>query len=311
MRDERDRVTNRARGQWRSLLEGCGIPSGVLNGRHHPCPRSGDGVDRFRFTNRDGSGSYFCHCSDAAREGKAGGIGLLMCVKGLTYQGACEELERHLPAARRDAPQRQANKVWQVQQVRAAVRPVGAEVSGYLAGRGLVVPPAIRQALLPFYDGDTFVGTYQAMVAGIKAPDGTTTGVHVTYLQGTKKLAVADPRRTKGSRTGGAAIRLFDVVDDEMGIAEGIETAIAAHLMFQTPVWSCIAADGIANFVPPAGVRRVWIFGDNDANFTGQAAAYACARRLKQMELDVAVMLPPRSGEDWNDVLLQQQQKAA
>jgi putative DNA primase/helicase len=47
------------------------------------------------------------------------------------------------------------------------------------------------------------------------------------------------------------------------------------------------------------------VFGDNDPNFVGQAAAYALARRVStQNKIDTAVEIP-RSGKDWNDELFE------
>ena len=43
----------------------------------------------------------------------------------------------------------------------------------------------------------------------------------------------------------GAAVRLFEPTDT-LGLAEGIETAIAAHELFGVPTWAAISADGHA-----------------------------------------------------------------
>lgn len=58
-----------------------------------------------------------------------------------------------------------------------------------------------------------------------------------------------------------------------MGIAEGIETAIAAGRLFQMSVWSVICANGIETFQPPPGCRHLVIFADHDLNGVGQRAA--------------------------------------
>ena len=58
-----------AQGKWRSVLAACGVPADALDGKHHPCPATGQGEDRFRFADRNGSGNFFCGCSD----GKKGG----------------------------------------------------------------------------------------------------------------------------------------------------------------------------------------------------------------------------------------------
>jgi hypothetical protein len=52
------------------------------------------------------------------------------------------------------------------------------------------------------------------------------------------------------------AVRLFPAAE-YMGIAEGIETALAAAQRFGVPVWSCISAAGIQSFEPPEGIREL------------------------------------------------------
>src|SRR5262249_11039122 len=98
-------------------------------------------------------------------------------------------------------------------------------------------------------------------------------------------------------------VRLFDELDEELGIAEGIETAVACFQLFNVPTWAALNDTGLANFKPPAGVRRLHIFGDRDASFAGQAATYALAKRLKTAGLIVEDRLPDTVGVDWLDEL--------
>jgi putative DNA primase/helicase len=53
-------TVERARGRWREILPIFGIETRYLHNRHGPCPLCG-GKDRFRFDDRDGSGSYYCN----------------------------------------------------------------------------------------------------------------------------------------------------------------------------------------------------------------------------------------------------------
>lgn len=103
-----------------------------------------------------------------------------------------------------------------------------------------------------------------------------------------------------GTVPNGSAVRLSDV-SPVMGIAEGIETALAASDRFELPVWAALNANLLAEWEPPFGVTEVAIFGDNDTNFTGQAAAYQLARRLARKNITASVHIPSQIGTDWAD----------
>ena len=150
-----------------------------------------------------------------------------------------------------------------------------------------------------------------AMVACFQTPDGTYVGIHRTFLDpaGDGKADVPEPK--KFSRVlypgalSGSAIRLQDHTG-VLGLAEGIETAMAVFQVTGTPTWSVGSAGGMATFIPPATVRQVDIWADNDALWVGQTAAAKLALRLLDAGIPTRVMIPPVTGTDWLDLLVTQ-----
>jgi putative DNA primase/helicase len=294
-----------ATGRWPGLLLGFGIPEAALSGRHGPCPMCG-GSDRFRFDDKAGRGTWFCnHC------GAGDGVQLVMGVTGLDFKAAAREIERAagaVPIAPRAEPQDEEAKVAKLRQVWAEARPLqsGDEASRYLAGRGLALDAA-QSGLrlhpgLGYHDAGHKIGIFPAMLARVVGPDGTGLTVHRTYLRDGGKAPVESPKKLMpGKPVSGGAVRLYPL-SPAIGIAEGVETALAASELFGVPVWACISAHGVETFEPPAGVERLTIFADNDASFTGQRAAFAAAFRVKRRGVSVEVRIPDKPG-DWLDVL--------
>lgn len=295
------RAVDLARGKWTSVLTALGISPDALSGKHGPCPKDGAGTDRFRFADRNSTGSYFCSCSDGTR----GGMGLLMCCKGISYAEAARQVESVVANAEESPPIAVIDPRKTLRRIQDKLKPPGQAVSAYLAARGLEPTAATKQARVPYWSGGQKVGEYDAMVALVTAPDGSPLTFHVTYLDGDKKAALDAPRKlmTPIAPLNGGAIRLMPMAE-EMGIAEGIETALAASALFRIPVWACVNEALLSAFEPPSIVKTLWVFGDSDENYVGQHAAYACARRLSKRGIECAVSLPPMLGSDFNDVLL-------
>jgi putative DNA primase/helicase len=197
------------------------------------------------------------------------------------------------------------NKLW------AGSIPVvaGDPVMEYLEHRGInlsFIPVSLRYhpELMYYREGEDraiSVGAFDAMLAMVSAPDGSGVTIHRTWLKDGEKAPVATPRKlAQGLPMKGAAIRLSPV-GEVLGVAEGLETALAAMQKTGIPTWACVSAGGLESFIPPKEVKRVVIFGDNDESFTGQAAAYKLAKSLVMAGLSVEVRIPEKSGTDWAD----------
>ena len=296
---QRERIGDMCAGRWESILTSLGVSSEFLAKKHGPCPMCG-GKDRYRFDNREGRGTWFCsHC------GSGDGFKLLLSLNGWTFPQAAREVERVLGISREDAPKpeftdeqkRQAlRRVWKQSKPIAC----GDVVWEYLSGRtGIKTPPAgIRfHPSLPY--GDTL---YPAMLGVVTMPDGKASTMHRTWLDGKGgKAPVDQPKKVMSGAIKGGAIRLAPPAGC-LGIAEGIETALAASVLFSMPVWAAISANGVSQWQPPDGVSSVVVFADNDENYVGQNAGYALAQSLVRRGIQVDVRIPAKVGTDWADV---------
>lgn len=302
-----------ARGRWPEILSALGIDEKYLRDKHGPCPLCG-GKDRYRFTDYRNEGRYFCN-----QCGHGSGVDLAMSITGLSFKEVCGRIDdflgKHDPSPRVD----DKNACSDTQKAREALEKVRQEsvyagevpeVVEYLNKRGLIVPPNLyAHPSLAYWGRDENdqprkVGEFPTMLGKLVLSNGKPVTYHRTYIHDGKKADVPSPRKmmSKTRQAKGGAIQLFPH-GPVLGIAEGIETAIAAHMMCGIPVWSVVHANGMVEFNPPDGVEKVVVFGDNDASFTGQKAAYSAGHRLKvNLGLDAEVWIPEKIG-DWNDAL--------
>ena len=185
-------------------------------------------------------------------------------------------------------------------------------VGRYLVHRGLGVlkkcPLALRMATLPYFEDGIEHGQFPVMLGAVTAPDGMLLGLHRTYVSNSGcKAQVPCPKklsRTSGLLAG-ASIKLFEstIINGKLtlGVAEGIETALACYLSSGIPTWSCVSASGIKSFQWPVGLQSLVIFGDNDASGVGQSAARDLAGRTAAAGLECRVLIPQIIGTDWLD----------
>lgn len=299
------RTANEAVGRWPGILQSLGLDPAFLSKKHGPCPIC-SGKDRYRFDDKGGRGTWICsHC------GSGDGFKLLQGVLGWSFSEAAKQVDRIVGTMQAGpiAPERtDASKIRALTQVWGGSRPVtrGDPVWQYLNRRlGLEIVPAdlrLHPGLRYTDEDGRDLGRFPAMVARIRYPDGAGASIHRTYLTDdghkasvpqVKKIMAGKPLNTGAVRLGAAEMTL--------GIAEGIETALAASQRFGAPVWAATNAVLLESWVPPEGVSRVLIAGDNDASFTGQAAAFSLARRLVRDGLAVEIHLPDQMGKDWAD----------
>lgn len=204
------------------------------------------------------------------------------------------------PAARppdRDALARSeaARRIW-----REGQKIVGTVVERYLIGRGLSGPwsPALRYH--PALRHRPSERVLPAMVAAVTiSPARRLVGIHRTFLSSDGRKADIEPVKMTLGPCAGGAVHLA-VAGAELGVAEGIETGLAAMGGTGIPTWAALSTSGMRAVLLPTATVRVVIFADADD--AGLAAADDLARRLAREGRRVRIAAPP-DGEDFNDTL--------
>jgi len=202
------------------------------------------------------------------------------------------------------------NRLWNSAKPLTASCPAGV----YLERRGLVVPNTDALRFMPkldYWHGAMLIDRFPAMLAAVTDSEGALVNVHRTYLtdDGHKANVPTVKKLCKSAGPmAGASIKIGQPMARPdgrlgLGVAEGIETAIAATLLGGVSVWPCVSAHGLASFEPPPGVHHLYVFADNDESQTGQKAAADLGNRAARMGLTARILTPDTVG-DWNDELI-------
>jgi putative DNA primase/helicase len=235
---------------------------------------------------------------------------------GMTREQRADLARRVMEAtAEREAHQRQqwAECALRIARLWAECVPLvpGDPVTLYLKRRGLggvwPLSPVLRyHRALAYWEAGEKVDELPAMVAPIVAPDGRAVALHRTYLtRDGRKAEVGQVRKLTGAAGPlvGACIPLHKPARGRIGIAEGIETALAAWCGSQVPTVASYCAGNLAAWQWPTGVQRLVIFAD--ADMAGREAADTLRARALAAQLQCVVMTPTTDGADWCDVWAQ------
>jgi putative DNA primase/helicase len=188
------------------------------------------------------------------------------------------------------------------------VEAAGTDVERYLRGRSITgsIPPTLRfhpaaPTSYPWYYPEP-PRTFPAMVAIVTGPDGkSASGVHVTWLAkgGAGKASMKNPRKMFGEFSGSFVQLGALPADGGLGVAEGIETALAYRALTGVPTWAALSTSGVRTFNPPPSVKHLTIAADGDE--AGVKAARALVERVN-VRCACLINAAP-TDEDWADAL--------
>lgn len=295
--------------------------------RHVSCPVHG-GTNGFRlFRDFPDTGGGCCNTCGTY----ANGFHMLAFIRGYSIKDAYREVRKWVsgesvaPTIHRRPPPPKVPEVIDPRKARGRIKAAweaskslkGQPAEKYLASRGIWsenMPNTLRaHAGLRYWDADKkqITGTYPCLLAPIKNKEGSIVSLHRIYLSPEGNKAPEDDVKKMMSPCGelrGSAIKLYQA-GEVLGLAEGIETALAAHAISRMPVWACVTAVLMELVEIPESVRKVVIWADLDVSERGLQAANKLAARMIAEGKEVEICMPQgpipegQKGVDWLDVL--------
>ena len=311
-----------ADGKWDSILSAL-APSlaDALQrlGKHVACPVHG-GTDGFRlFKDVAQTGGGICNTCGAHRDGLA----LLSWVNGWSFRETLEAVAKECgiqkkdqggqakvrtspakpPRATKVDPQVQAQQHQEALAARSRLAnvyfgsmpldaPAAEPARAYLRNRGLNSwPPMLRMhpGLRWTSKEGEILGTFPTLISLVCDEQGRGVTLHRTYLtpEG-KKAPVPEPKKLM-PRPGdmsmhGASVQLCAPRGPALGIAEGVETAMAVSLATGLPCWAAVSSTLLPHWRPPSGIEKVLVFADKDrpTDLHPEGVGVEAARQLVQ-----------------------------
>lgn len=269
----------------------------------------------------------FYHCFGCGAHGSV--IDYLMRTRNLDFPNAVHEINGTTPRQGREPvplpPTREPSKsggsqvyVNGILHESAPVAP-GTAAYLYLQTRGLITnlnraPTEAALAALrahPALDCVEAGLPMPALVAPITSSEGVTAVQRiwvqdrVEYFGGTGPKDSRAPlkvrKKTLGQMLDGA-VRM-GAPRDRLGLAEGVETAIAAALLNRgMPVWASCGASRLGSVAIPEGVTTIRLYGDNGD--TGLELAHRAAQAYHRQGYRVEIRFPAPRFDDFNTELM-------
>jgi putative DNA primase/helicase len=274
----------KAQGHWPWVLESLGVDPDFLTGKHGPCFNCG-GIDRFRFDNKEGKGTFYCNQCEPH---SGYGLHFVMRYFNCTRSQAIEKIGNLLQINPRPAltyTSHQPNQKIKEKTIHMIRKSEPADIKHpYLVKKNIHLN-GLRvykdSLLIEVYNGHKVLVSLQMI-----KPDGSK-----FYLKGTTKIGCYS---TVGQHS----------VTDPCIITEGFATAVSLYLSLNIPIFIAFdcgnikhALQTILNNFRLCG--KIIVAADNDNNNAGLNAARDA---LESLNLPLNIIMPDRIGDDWNDV---------
>lgn len=316
--------------EWHSIFVAFGIDVPPNPMRHGSCPVCG-GKDRFRFDNRNGSGSWFCNQGNSThKRGKRAGDGFalvaeVLCISRREAVRKIREISdgfsspsiKTLPP---QPPRGRKSNVEQARRIYATGTPAGNHHAAkkYFEARGiprtLEIASSSGLRIIEIHRGNGDIAPI--LVSPMHSLSGELEGIQRTGLDwsGERKNipgADVDKAMLGKKKSGGAFLESYGFrigeICSRLFIGEGLETTLSGIEAYENQGSGYVAWDAGNLQIVPVSIaeqyRAVIILADNDVSGVGQKAANTLAMRFFEDGVLCTIALPPVVGTDWNDVI--------
>ena len=189
-----------------------------------------------------------------------------------------------------------AERLWL--QGRAVGRTLAAD---YLASRLIVSHSAQLRFNGRVQLGRSSEATYHPALLAAVRDDSGLLAVHRTFLDPAGGRAKFDNPKRLLANPGRGTVRIGQPAR-VLGLAEGVETALAASVIHGFPVWAVLGNERFGVVTIPRCVERLIVLADNDTG--GARAAKLANDGLQRDRLTIETLWPPAQHNDWSDVLM-------
>ncbi|MEZ5712880.1 MAG: toprim domain-containing protein [Sphingobium sp.] len=199
--------------------------------------------------------------------------------------------------SRQSGPDRNACRLWREANALSATA-----AEAYLRSRAIeIASPDLRYHQRTPLGPKGEVRFLPAMLAAVRNDEGVI-AVHRTFLdpQGNRLAGFDRPKRALGSLQTGA-VRLVMPRGGKLGLAEGIETALAATQLSGIPCWATLGNERFGLVTVPESVRELFLFLDADEG--GDLAQERACSAYAAPGRRIVIRRPRKAGYDWADVL--------
>jgi hypothetical protein len=204
-----------------------------------------------------------------------------------------------------DAARKRASALRLWEEARPIAGTLAARYLTDIRGVDLAALPTTINDVLRFHPRCSFnLGQHPCLIALMRnAVTDAPTGIHRIAL-------TPDARKIERWMLGNRGMVKLWPAGKTLVIGEGLETVLAAASRISyddkplQPAWAALSADVLSSFPILNGVERLIILADHDE--AGLAAAATCEERWARAGRTIIRLTPERSGDDFNDIVLQE-----